>query len=151
MTALVRTDSHNRDFVELVKLLDADLAVRDGDEHAFYSQFNKIDDIRFVVLVYEDEQPVGCGAIKHFSDATMEIKRMFVLPAARNKGVATKLLSELEQWAVERSCRKCVLETGIKQPEAIALYKKSGYHAIENYGQYAGVANSMCFEKLLPT
>jgi GNAT superfamily N-acetyltransferase len=147
MVKLIRTDSRNLDFTELVKLLDADLAVKDGEDHSFYSQFNKIDNIRYVVVAYEDEKPSGCGAIKEFGADTMEIKRMFVNPESRRKGIAMKILSELENWALELSYTKCILETGKRQPDAIGLYKKTGYKSIPNYGQYAGVKNSVCFEK----
>lgn len=146
---IIRTNSDNRDFIKLVKLLDAELAIADGEDHIFYSQFNKIDKIRYVIVVYENDIPVGCGAIKEFEGNAMEIKRMFVSPAYRNKGIGSKILSELEEWASELSCNKCVLETGKRQPDAIALYKKNGYLPISNYGQYRGVENSVCFEKKL--
>jgi putative acetyltransferase len=147
MIDLIRTDSDNPDFITLVKLLDADLAGRDGEDHSFYAQFNKIDKIRHVVLAYENGKPLGCGAIKAFAPDTMEVKRMYTLPESRSKGVATKILSALENWAAELSYTRCVLETGKRQPEAIELYKKNGYKVIPNYGQYAGVENSVCFEK----
>ena len=147
MIKIIRTDSENPDFIELVTHLDADLAIRDGDEHAFYAQFNKIDKIKYVVVAYQNDQPIGCGAIKEYATNTMEIKRMFSLPSSRRKGVATQILTELEIWAAELSYQKCILETGIKQPEAIGLYKKNGYRLIANYGQYVGVENSVCFEK----
>jgi len=149
MIKLVRTSSYNVDFISLVKSLDAELAIVDGDEHAFYSQFNKIDKIRFVVVAYNYDKPVGCGAIKEFSSEAMEIKRMYVSPDGRKKGTATKILSELEKWAGEMKYAKCVLETGKRQKDAIALYIKNGYKQIPNYGQYIGVKNSVCFEKLL--
>ena len=147
MIKLIRTDSDNPDFVKLVRALDADLAKRDGSDHSFYAQFNKIDAIKHAVVVYENEHPMGCGAIKEFDANTMEIKRMYVLPESRKAGIATTILSELEHWAKELSYSKCVLETGKRQPEAVALYKKNGYVLIPNYGQYAGVENSLCFEK----
>lgn len=146
-TILIRTNSYNKDFIELVKQLDADLAKRDGDEHAFYHQFNKIDMIKHVVVLYEDDTPVSCGAIKESMPGSMEVKRMYTVPAARGKGLAGKVLAELEKWAAALHYNSCVLETGKKQPEAIALYKKSGYNIIPNYGQYVGIENSVCFEK----
>jgi putative acetyltransferase len=149
MITLIRTNSENEDFLKLVRLLDAGLAIVDGDDHSFYSQFNKVDKIRYVVLAYEDQNPVGCGAIKEFEPGTMEIKRMYVSPENRKKGIASKILNELEIWSMELSCSKCILETGKRQPEAIGLYKKSGYWIIPNYGQYANVENSVCFEKTL--
>jgi putative acetyltransferase len=147
MIKIIRTNLDNPDFIELVKKLDADLAERDGNDHSFYHQFNKIDKIKHAVVAYEDNKPVGCGAIKEFTPQVMEIKRMYTLPEGRGKGVATKILSELEKWASELSYQKCILETGKRQPEAIELYKKNGYKSVSNYGQYKGIENSICFEK----
>ena len=149
MVKIVRTSSENKDFIDLVKLLDADLAERDGDDHTFYHQFNKIDVIKHAVVLYENQKPLGCGAIKEFDATAMEVKRMYTSPESRGKGIATKILLELEKWTKELSYEKCVLETGKRQPEAIQLYTKSGYKKIPNYGQYEGVANSVCFEKIL--
>ncbi|MBN8836289.1 MAG: GNAT family N-acetyltransferase [Sphingobacteriia bacterium] len=149
MFQLVRTDSTNKNFIELVKLLDADLAIRDGDEHAFYAQFNKTNMLKHVLVGYENNIAVACGAIKSFNENSMEVKRMFVLPSHRNKGYASTILKGLEQWAKELGFHTCVLETGKNQPEAIQLYQKNSYHIIPNYGQYIGVENSICFEKKL--
>ncbi len=149
MIKIVRTDSHNPDFVALVERLDADLARRDGKDHPFYAQFNKIDAIKYAVVAYDDERAVGCGALKEYEADSMEVKRMFTLPECRGKGIAKSILSELETWAREMSYKRCILETGKKQPEAIALYTKNGYKVIQNYGQYAHVENSVCFEKHL--
>ena len=80
MINIVRTNSDNKDFVDLVKLLDADLKKRDGDEHPFYAQFNKIDGIKNAVVAYFDKLPVGCGSIKEYTPNIAEIKRMYVLP-----------------------------------------------------------------------
>lgn len=149
MIKLIRTNSANTDFMELVKSLDADLKIRDGEEHAFYNQFNKLDNIKHAVVTYDAGMPIGCGAIKEYQGETAEIKRMFVLPNSRGKGIATKILTELEHWAKELSYAKCILETGVNQPEAIKLYHKSGYQIIANYGQYENVKNSICFGKKL--
>ncbi len=149
MITIIRTGSDHPDFVSLVKMLDADLAKRDGADHAFYAQFNKMDKIKHAVVAYERAKPAGCGAIKKLTGHVMEVKRIFVIPEDRKKGIASKILSELETWAREMSFSKCVLETGKRQPEAIELYRKSGYKVTANYGQYAGVENSLCFEKEL--
>lgn len=149
MLRLTRTSSSNNDFQELVKLLDRDLAVTDGEEHAFYDQFNKTDSINHVVLLYQDGKAVSCGALKEFSADTMEVKRMFTSREHRGKGYAAMVLNELEKWAKELQYSKCVLETGVRQPDAIALYKKKDYDLIPNYGQYAGVENSLCFGKTI--
>jgi len=150
MIKLILTNSGDKDFVELVKHLDADLATRDGEEHTFYSQFNTLIKIKHVVVAYSGNTAVGCGAIKEYDAGSMEVKRMYVLPAHRKEGIASLILSELEKLAAELSYNKCIPETGKKQPEAIELYKKNGYTIIANYGQYDGVENSVCFEKLLP-
>ena len=147
MNTIIRTDSQDPAFIQLVKQLDADLAIRDGAEHSFYNAFNKIDQIKYVVVLYKDDQPQSCGAIKEYAPKVMEIKRMFTLPGSRGKGLASLVLKELENWAAEMLYVKCILETGKKQPEAIRLYQKNGYTLIANYGQYAGVENSVCFEK----
>ena len=144
-----RTDSSNTDFQNLVKFLDADLAVRDGEDHAFYHQFNKIDMLKNCIVVHQDDTAVACGAFKPFSEDTVEIKRMYTNPGKRKMGLASVVLMELEVWAKESGYTKCILETGIRQPEAIALYEKNGYKRIPNYGQYIGVENSVCFEKII--
>jgi putative acetyltransferase len=151
MIKLIRTDSSEKDFILLVALLDAELAERDGSDHSFYAQFNKVDPIKHVVIAYENTLPVACGAIKEFDGESMEVKRMYTVRNYRGKGFATLVLSELEKWSAELGYKKTVLETGLRQPEAIALYEKNGYRIIPNYGQYAGVENSVCFEKFVNT
>lgn len=146
---LKRTTSGDTDFQHLVIFLDAEMKIRDGDDHSFYNQFNKIDQIRHVVLYYIDGIPVGCGAFKEFDRETAEIKRMFVQEGFRGKGVAWKILNELESWAAELNYSQCILETGKKMPEAIRLYGKAGYEGIPNYGQYEGVDNSVCMKKII--
>lgn len=149
MIRILRTDSENQDFIKLVKYLDADLAEKDGDENSFYAQFNKIDRIKHAVVLYDKDKPIGCGAIKEYEPNVVEIKRMYTSPESRGKGIATKILTELESWAAELFYEKCILETGKKQPEAIGLYKKKGYELIPNYGQYSDAKNSLCFGKQL--
>lgn len=150
MLEILRTNSSNEDFVALVKKLDAYLTITDGDEHDFYNQFNKIDNINHVVVFFEMGRPVACGAVKKMGTANVwEIKRMFVEESMRGKGIASLVISELEKWAKELNAEKLVLETGKRQTEAVALYHKNNYQITENFGQYMGVENSICFEKLL--
>ncbi len=149
MIQLVRTDSSHPDFQALVRLLDQDLGERDGDEHAYYAQFNKIDHLQHVVVAYVNAEAVGCGAFKPYADNLVEIKRMFVQPALRGQRIAQQALTELEVWAGELGAAGFVLETGKRQPEAIRLYQRCGYEVIPNYGQYAGVENSVCMQKLI--
>ncbi len=149
MTGLNRTVSDDLDFRKLVAMLDEDLAIRDGDEHAFYDQFNKVENIRHVIVCYADNKAVGCGAFKPWDEKKVEIKRMFVLPEHRGQGTGLAILKELEFWAAELSFSECILETGKKQPEAIRLYEKAGYVITENYGQYVNVENSVCMRKVI--
>ncbi len=151
MLNLHRSNITNTDFQQLVKLLDADLALRDGEDHAFYAPFNTSVNLQAVVVAYENNQPVGCGAFKAFGVNQVEIKRMFVHPDFRGRGIALHILQELETWARESGYMSTVLETGKKQPEAIRLYQKAGYQIIPNFGQYINVENSVCMEKQLLT
>lgn len=149
MMILKRTDSSHKDFQDLVKLLDADLAVRNGEDQAFFDQFNKLDTIKNCIVVYINEVPAACGAIKKFDEETVEIKRMYTHPNFRKKGLATAIVKELEKWAKELNYKKAVLETSLEQNEALSVYEKSGYERIPNYGQYIGIEKSVCYEKVL--
>jgi len=146
---LKRTTSENSDFEKLVTALDKVLAILDGDDHAFYAQFNKTANIDTVVVCYEDGRAIGCGAFRPYDTETVEIKRMYTEPEARGKGVATAILRELERWSFELGYSQAILETGYKQVEAIALYQKLGYVIIPNYGQYENVDNSVCMKKAI--
>ena len=75
---MLRTDSENTDFVELIKQLDQYLKVVDGDDHEFYNQYNSIEALNNIVVCYLDNKPIGCGAFKEFESASVELKRMFV-------------------------------------------------------------------------
>lgn len=149
MITFHRTDSSNADFIALVKKLDAYLSTTDGEDHSFYNQYNGIDSLKHVIIAYEDDNAIGCGAIKQYEPGAMEVKRMYVPPEQRGKGIASTLLTELEAWAKELGNTRCILETGKRQVEAVGLYHKNAYQVIENYGQYAQMDNSICFEKWL--
>jgi putative acetyltransferase len=150
MITINRTETSDPDFLGLVQLLDADLAERDGDDHAFYAQLNQTAFLAHAIVAYWQGVAVGSGALKPFADGMMEVKRMYTLPPYRGRGIAKTVLAALEAWAAEMGSHKCVLETGQNQPEALAMYAKQGYQRIPNYGQYADVPNSVCFEKALP-
>ena len=147
MLKLIRTNHENEDFLYLVKQLDAYLQITDGDEHDFYNQFNSLGSLKHVVVAYLDKKPIGCGAIKELSYNIVEVKRMFTNKEARGKGIASQILIELEQLAKSLNYETIVLETGIRQTEAVEFYKKNLYKIIPNYGQYIGVENSICFQK----
>ncbi len=144
---LIRTTAANHLFQTLVSELDAELKIRDGDEHLFYAPLNQAADLPYAVVAYDEGVATGCGAIRPYGTSVMEIKRMYIRQAHRGKGIASHLLRELELWAASLNCHTCILETGKNQPEAIRLYHKNHYHVIPNYGPYAHTANSICFQK----
>lgn len=145
---LKRTNSTDPDFQHLVEQLNRYLLEQYGALQDFYSQFNKIDNIPNVVMAYWEGQPAGCGCFKNFDEQSVEIKRMFVCDSLRGKGIGSKILQELEKWAVESGKSRLVLEMGNRQPEATQLYSKMGFKVIPNYGQYIGMEEtSICMEK----
>jgi putative acetyltransferase len=145
----LKTNAANADFQAIIAQLDAYLAILNGDKNDFYKSYNSIEPLQNVIVTYLDTKPIGCGAFKPIDTQTAEIKRMFVYENVRGKGIASVILSELEIWAKELGYKKCVLETGIFMPDAIALYQKNGYQKMANYGQYKNVDSSICFEKYL--
>ena len=149
MTVFIRTTSTDPDFRKLIYALDEDLYQRNGEAQLQYRQYNQVDLINHVVVVYFEGKPVGCGCYKRFDDQTVEMKRMFVLPEMRGKQLAAQMLQKLEKWAVEEGNTAAVLETGHRQVEAIRLYTVAGYSLTENYGQYVGMEDSICYRKEL--
>ena len=148
---LIRTTPAHSGYQQLVTALDKDLAVTDGEDHAFYDQFNGSEDIQHVIVGTITGTPVACGAIKAYDETTAEVKRMYTTNAARGRGLAGEVLAALEDWARELGYRRLMLETGKRQAAAIRLYQKHDYRRMkENYGQYRGVVNSVCMEKDLP-
>jgi GNAT superfamily N-acetyltransferase len=108
-----------------------------------------------IVLVARDEDgaAIGCGALRGIADAVGELKRMYVVPEARGRGVAKVVLAALEDEARGRGWTTLRLETGPRQPEAIALYTRAGYRPTEAFGAYVADANagdSLFFERALP-
>ncbi len=149
MVQIFRCNSEEKDFINLAKRLDEDLEKGNGDKQSFYQKFNKILNIDTVILLKDGEVAVGCGCFKEYDEISVEIKRMYLLPAYRGIGYAKMLLGELEHWAKELGYHKAVLETGSHNTKAVTLYQNYGYHQTKNYGQYANVETSVCFEKLL--
>jgi GNAT superfamily N-acetyltransferase len=98
-------------------------------------------------VAYHNNEPIGCGCFKTYADGSAEIKRMFVDAGERNRGVASEILKELCKWAAEEGFERVILETGLKQPEAIRLYTKGGFKVIPNYPPYVGMEQSVCMEK----
>lgn len=146
---LSRTNPDHLDFRNLIALLDENLSENYGEAQNYYSQFNKTDQIKHVIIAYIDGVAVGCGSIKEYDKETMELKRMFVHPDFRKRGIASQILNQLEYWAKDLGYEKTILETGDKQKEAVILYQQRGYQLIPNYGQYENMESSICMEKKL--
>lgn len=146
---LKRTNNTDTHFLLLVSLLDKFLQELNGEAQGDYAPHNKLDYLDTAVLVYLDDEPVGCGCFKQYSNNSVEIKRMFVSPAARGKGIASKILNELELWATEKGFKYTVLETLKTNTEAVNLYNKQNYKVIDNYGPYITLTNSVCMRKEL--
>jgi GNAT superfamily N-acetyltransferase len=149
MIILKRTNSSDKDFLDLTKLLDIDLRNIYGSTQDEYDQYNGISNVGTVVIAYENNIPVGCGCFKATEDNAIELKRMFVKATQRGKGVGVSILTELEHWAIELGFHSMFLETGILQPAAIQLYSKQGYQIIPNYNPYIGNELSVCMKKNL--
>jgi putative acetyltransferase len=103
----------------------------------------------FFVAYDESEIAIACGALKHFDETTAEIKRMYVKPEHRGRGISKLILTRIEDEAKELNYNRLVLETGLKQPEAMSLYQKSGYKPLKCYGRHAIDPDSRCFEKVI--
>ena len=149
MVEITITNSLNKDFQKLISHLDNELYDRYGELQNEYNKYNKIEFNENVVIAYNEEIPIGCGCFKEYEEETVEIKRMFVNKNYRGRGISKVILSRLENIAFEKGYKKAILETGIKQLEAVGLYSKQGYKKIENYGQYAGMESSICMLKRL--
>jgi len=93
---------------------------------------------------------VACGAIRMLDARAAEVKRMFTLPSHRGRGLARRILAELETWALALGARRLALETGVRQHQAIALYERSGFIPIDPFGEYADSPLSLCMAKDLP-
>jgi len=145
-----RAHAFDQDFQNLIVELDKDLWARYPEIQQNFTPFNRVDESFRVIIAYDVTIPVGCGCFRPMhEDHTIEIKRMFVAQAFRNRGIGKHILLQLEQWAIEDGFTVSKLETGINQPEAITAYMKSGYTRIPNFPPYVDVAESICMMKKL--
>ena len=124
MINIKRTNSDDKHFQQLVGELELELKIRDGDEHTFYAQLNTIDTLAHVIVAYDGDEPVGCGATRKYSQYRMEIKRMFVPVSRRGQGIASMILQALEIWCRELSFTHCVLKRVKINQKPLAFIKK---------------------------
>ena len=150
MSILFRTTPKHEHFKKLVAELDAELWIRYPAIQQNFAPHNKISESARVVIAYSEDQPAGCGCFRPMNEpGTIEVKRMYVVPDFRARGIAKLILLELENWALEEGFSKSKLETGFNQPEAVAVYKRCQYKLIPNYPPYTNMKESMCMGKAL--
>ena len=151
METVIHTDGSDERFAALCRQLDEFLDEKIGKEkqQTQYNAYNTLQAIHHAVLILVDGCAAACGAMKQYAPGAAEIKRVFVCPQYRRRGLAHKVLCELEQTAAEIGCSTLLLETGKPLTAAQKLYESCGWHQIPNYGQYAGVNTSVCMQKEL--
>jgi putative acetyltransferase len=134
----------------LISALDGHLASRYEPEQRFGPNLKPsqlASGLGTFLVARVDGLAVGCGAVRLLEPATVEVKRMYVEPEVRGRGVAKEILTHLEGAARELGATRSVLETGIYQDEAIGLYRRAGYRQVDCWGEYAASPTSVCFEK----
>ena len=151
----MRCSGTNKDFIENCQLLDMDLDRRVGRviKRDKYKQYNQLDEIKEVVVVYVDGKAAGAGAIREYQygdiDNATELKRVFVRDEFQGKGIGTKLVLELIEWAKELGYSKLILETGELLQESCHVYRKVGFNKMDNYAPYISMPESLCMMKEL--
>ena len=137
------------DAAALIAEVQRDYVARYGDEDG-----TRVDPAEFApprglfLVAYVDGVPAACGGWRAHG-AAVELKRMYVAPAFRGRGLARAVLAELERTAVEAGYGRVILETGRPQPEAIALYRSSGYEPVPPFGHYAEAPDAVHLGKLV--
>lgn len=145
----VYTNGKNKDFILLCRMLDDFLneAVGGEKQREHYVQYNTLEDIHDVILIYDGKIPVACAGFKEYTKDAAEVKRVFVRQEYRGKGLSKQLMRALEEKARNKGYKSLVLETGAPLTAAAALYKKIGYQIIDNYGPYKSMEESVCMRK----
>lgn len=150
MVSFERCTHEDVDFRNLCQELDKEFWIRYPDTQQNFEPFNKVDHSAKVLVAYWTKLPVGCGCFRPSGKQyEVEIKRMYVAPAHRGRGISKLILAGLEEWAKQEGYLDSKLETGVNQPEAIALYSGMGYRRIPNYPPYTDVQESICMAKSL--
>ena len=151
----VKCSGENEDFAENCRLLDMDLDRRVGQviNRDNYEPYNRLDEIKEAIVIYVDGEVAGAGAIREYQygdiENAVELKRVFVREDFQGKGLGTKLVSELLDWAKELGYGKVILETGELLAESCHVYRKAGFVKTDNYGPYIAMPDSLCMIKEL--
>ena len=150
MESIITNEKDER-FIELTKELDNEYFQRLGDVVKKYEQYNDLNDPHIVILALNWGKPIACASFRLFDKDTIEIKRVYVKKRYRRKGIAYKLVKQLEKMAMEENFRYSVIETGRDNEAAINLYKKLDYEIIDNFGQFEGDDLCICMRKEFKT
>lgn len=144
--ALRQVDPDNQDFIRLCSELDLflDIAIGGESKRAKYKKFNYLDTMDYVIVAYDKEEAVGCGALRKYSDTDVEVKRVFVRESFRGQNLGGRLLEQLISYAGEAGYKRLILETGSFLQASLALYSRYGFERIENYGAYKNMEESLC-------
>lgn len=143
---LKETVNENPDFLMLCGELDEFLNQAIGGEkkREKYKKFNHADTMDYVVVVYDNGEPVGCGALRKYSEREIEIKRVFVREASRGQHIGGMILEALLLQAEKMSFQRMILETGVFLSASVCLYQQYGFEETENYGPYRDMPESLC-------
>lgn len=145
--AFVTPDSE--DFRRLAAELDAYYFTLVGDIQLRYAEPNRPENMTALAVAYDGSQPVACGAWKRLSDGGAELKRLYVRPGFRRRGIARAMIAALEADAAQQGIENMILETAVDTTDSHKLYLSAGYLPREYYGSPAGEANCLCFHKKL--
>ena len=145
------TDEKDERFIELVKELDNEYFQIHGDIVNKYKDYNELKDPHLVLLVLNWDRPIACASFRLFDKDTIEIKRVYVKKRYRRKGIAYKLVKQLEKLAIEENFKYSIIETGSNNTAAIELYKKLDYEIVDNFGFFEGDDMCICMKKEFKT
>lgn len=137
------------DYAMLAKKLDEYYYTLVGDVHLRYAEANRPENMACRIVVFDDEKPVACGCWKRIDDQAAEVKRIYVLPEYRRKGLASRIIRKLEEEIAAAGYTTAILETARTTGDSRSLYLSLGYEIIDYYGSPAGAENCLCFRKYL--
>jgi len=153
---VARADLASDVALRLITALNAQILARYPEDGATHFDLD-LDEVKpgrgLFVIAWEGERAVGCGAVRRLSgpglDNAGEVKRMFVIAEARGRRIGERILDRLETEVRALGLTRMLLETGERQVEALALYRRAGFVRIERFGQYVDSPLSVCMEKRL--
>lgn len=137
------------DFIDLCNQLDQflNLAIGGESKREKYKKFNHLDTMDYVVIAYDNNIPIGCAALRKYSEKSIEVKRVFVQEKYRGQHIGSTLLKNLIMYAKTSGYERMLLETGDFLKASLQLYSSYGFERIPNYGAYAGMTESLCMAK----